>query len=120
MPAGIEPRLVGRPSLLDPCDRQARRQDRHTEPAAFAERGRRDHAAPKWQVGALHRAGPQLRHLNLEILPAVGDGAAAPQASDDVDRLLHALAAVVAAQPVPDKFVLIVNRALAYSDIDPA
>jgi len=71
-------------------------------------------------VGALHRAGPQLRHLNLEILAAVGDGAAALQASDDVDRVLHALAAVVATQPMADKFVLVVNRALADSDIDPA
>src|SRR5262245_43176271 len=74
MPAGIEPRLVGRPALLDPRDRQARRQDRDAEPAAFAERRRRDHAAPERQVGALHRAGPQLRHLNLEILAIVVTG----------------------------------------------
>src|SRR5499433_1178370 len=120
MPAGIEPRLAGRPAFLDPRHRQPRRQDRHAEPAAFAERRRRDHAAPKRQVGKLHRTGPQLRHLHLEILAIVGDGATAPQASDEVDRLLHALAAVVAAQPMADKFVLVVNRALAHSDIDPA
>ena len=29
-------------------------------------------------------------------------------------------AAVATAQPMPDKFVLVVNRALAHSDIDPA
>src|ERR1700758_3254441 len=71
-------------------------------------------------MGALHRAGPQLRHLHLEILATVGNGATAPQAADDIDRLLHALAAVLAAQPMPDKFVLVVNRALAHSGIDPA
>src|SRR5262249_11016058 len=60
------------------------------------------------QVGALHRAGPQLRHLQLEILAIVSDGATAPQASAEIDRLLHAFAAVVAAQPMADKFVLVV------------
>jgi hypothetical protein len=74
----------------------------------------------RYSLRALHRAGPQLRHLHLEILAIVGDGAAAPQAADDIDRLLYARAAVVAAQPMPDKFVLVVNRALAHADIDPA
>ena len=71
-------------------------------------------------MGALHRAGPQFGHLNPEISAAVGDGAAAPQAPDDVDRLLHALAAVIAAQSVADKFVFVVDRPFADPDIDPA
>src|SRR5437868_5736713 len=69
---------------------------------------------------ALHRAGPQFRYLHLKILAAITNGAAAPEASDDVDRLFHALAAVVAAQSVADKFVIVVDRPLADADIDPA
>jgi hypothetical protein len=46
-------------------------------------------------------------------------GIAPPQAPDDVDRFLHPLAAVVAAQSLADKFVLVVDRTLADADIDP-
>ena len=55
-----------------------------------------------------------------KYLPLVGDRAALPQALDHLDRLLHARAAVVAAQPVTDEFVFVVDRALADPDIDPA
>jgi hypothetical protein len=83
MSGGIEPRLISRPSLFDPCQRQPRRQDRQAEPAAFAERGRRDRAAPERQVRELHRAGPQFRHPHLKIPAAVRNGAAPPQVPDD-------------------------------------
>jgi hypothetical protein len=45
---------------------------------------------------------------------------AVPQAPEDFDRLFHALAAVIAAPPVVDESIFVVDGSVADADIDPA
>src|SRR6266851_8847360 len=58
--------------------------------------------------------------MDLVELAVVGERRLAPRPLDDVDRLRHAFAAVVASEPVAHEFVLVVDRALADADIDAA
>src|SRR5450755_456069 len=111
---------VGRPALLDARYGQPRRQDGDAQLAAFGERAGRDYAAPQRRPRLLHGLGPQRRDVDLVELAVVGERRFAPRPLDDVDRLRHALAAVVAAQPVAHEFILVVDRTLADADIDAA
>src|SRR5262249_46269612 len=66
----------------------------------------------------LPRSRAKLRQTELIKLAAVVDGRLRPRAQDDLQRLRRALAAVVAAKPVPDELVLVEVRPVPDADVD--
>ena len=112
-------RRVAQRSLMRATGRRAVRIGTPSLPHSVNEPGEitlRHSGGPGCCTGLGRSAG----NVHLVELAVVGERRFAPGALDDLDRLLHALAAVVAAQPVADELVLVVDRALADADIDAA
>jgi len=68
----------------------------------------------------LHWLGPQFRHAQIEVFPFIDQGRFAPDSFQHVDGFRHARTAVIAAQAMPDEFVLVVDCPFANADVDPA
>ncbi len=108
-------------SLMRSTGRRAG-EDRHARacPHSVKEPGEMT-AAPQRRAGLLHRPGPQCRDVHLVELAVVDEGCLAPDPLEDLDDFLHALAAVVAAQPAARRTHTRYRRgALADTDIDAA
>src|SRR5258705_9463513 len=111
---------IGRPALFYALDGKPRGEDRHAKLAAFPERAGRDDAAPQRRAGLLHRLWADGRGMDLVELSLVGKRRLAPCALEDVDRLLHALAAVVAAKPLAPQLVFVFERSPSHAGLHAA